>query len=202
MGLRRLHQTRSWPVSFSILRLLRPRRCRFRGAAGEVLITASSRAVRRCGTIVVLLTSRRRRRRGPGRLQQPRGSRATPRRGSEAFVATSASSGGRALRGVHFTPSMRLGTPFLGAGYLAARARARCSSGATTSSMRPALGRRGDAIHSRRSGRRTVNVVDLPLPLPVEATRPPPATATSTSCNGARRANRVGVGAVQWPVDG
>ena len=100
MGLRRLHQTRSWPVSFSILRLLRPRRCRFRGAAGEVLITASSRAVRRCGTIVVLLTSRRRRRRGPGRLQQPRGSRATPRRGSEASVATSASSGGRALRGV------------------------------------------------------------------------------------------------------
>ena len=100
MGLRRLHQTRSWPVSFSILRLLRPRRCRFRGAAGEVLITASSRAVRRCGTIVVLLTSRRRRRRGPGRLQQPRGSRATPWRGSEAFTATSASSGGRALRGV------------------------------------------------------------------------------------------------------
>ena len=136
--MRRLHQTRSGPVSFSILRLLRPRRCRFRGAAGEVLITASSRAVRRCGTIVVLLTSRRRRRRGPGRLQQPRGSRATPRRGSEAFVATSASSGGRAPRGVHFTPSMRLGTPFLGAGYLAARARAHCSRGTTTSSMRPA----------------------------------------------------------------
>ena len=134
--MRRLHQTRSWPVSFSILRLLRPCRCRFRGAAGEVLITASSRAVRRCGTIVVLLTSRRRRRRGPGRLQQPRGSRATPRRGSEASVATSASSGGRALRGVHFTPSTRLGTPFLGAGYLAARAR--CSRGTTTSSMRPA----------------------------------------------------------------
>jgi hypothetical protein len=146
--MRRLHQTRSGPVSFSILRLLRPRRCRFRGAAGEVLITASSRAVRRCGTIVVLLTSRRRRRRGPGRLQQPRGSRATPRRGSEAFVATSAASGGRALRGVHFTPSMQLGTPFLGAGYLAAHARAHCSHGTTTSSMRPALGRRGDAIFS------------------------------------------------------
>ena len=84
--MRCLHQTRSGPVSFSILRLLRPRRCRFRGAAGEVLITASSRAGRRCGTIVVLLTSRRRRLRGPGRLQQPRGSRATPRRGSEASL--------------------------------------------------------------------------------------------------------------------
>ena len=198
MGLRRLHQTRSGSVSFSILRLLRPRRCRFRGAAGEVLITASSRAVRRCGTIVVLLTSRRHRRRGPGRLQQPRGSRATPRRGSEASVATSASSGGRALRGVHFTPSTRLGAPFLGAGYLAARARARCSRGTTTSSMRAGAATR----YSRRSGRRPVNAVDLPLPPPVEATRPPPATATTTSCNGARRAKRVGVGAVQWPVDG
>ena len=151
--MRRLHQTRSGPVSFSILRQLRPRRCRFRGAAGEVLITASSRAVRRCGTVVVLLTSRRRRRRGPGRLQQPRGSRATPRRGSEAFAATSASSGGRALRGVHFTPSTRLGTPFLGAGYLAARAaRAHYSRGTTTSSVRPAprpARRRG----ARRPGR-------------------------------------------------
>ena len=172
--MRRLHQTRSGPVSFSILRLLRPRRCRFRGAAGEVLITASSRAVRRCGTVVVLLTSRRRRRRGPGRLQQPRGSRATPRRGSEAFAATSASSGGRALRGVHFTPSTRLGTPFLGAGYLAARAaRAHYSRGTTTSSVRPAPrpARRRD---SRRSGRRPVNAADLPPPPPVEATRPPP----------------------------
>ena len=56
--------------------------------------------------------------------------------------------------------------------------------------------------YSRRSGRRTVNAVDLPLPPPVEATRPPPATATTTSCNGARRAKRVGAGAVQWRLGG
>jgi len=198
--MRRLHQTRSGPVSFPILRLLRPRRCRFRGAAGEVLITASSRAVRRCGTIVVLLTSRRRRRRGPGRLQQPCGSRATPRRALKP-------SSRRALRQED---------EHCGASTLRRRRDSGLRSSARATSLRvPAaravlqqalcdrhLGRRGDAIHSRRSGRRTVNVVDLPLPPPVEATRPPPATATSTSCNGARRANRVGAGAVQWPVDG
>ena len=42
------------------------------------------------------------------------------------------------------------------------------------------------------------DAVDFPPPPPVEATRPPPrAPATTTACSGSRRANRVGVGAVQ-----
>ena len=73
------------------------------------------------------------------------------------------------------------------------------------------LGRRGDALRAVAADPfeadaaadavvtvSRADAVDFPPPPLVEATRPPPrAPATTTACSGSRRANRVGVGAVQ-----